>query len=413
MNSDFFEFISQLSNLEKTRNFNVFSDYSLEPFGKILNKYGWDQRRKETLCRISVVGTNAKGSITHFLGEYFRISGFKTGLYTSPHLLSPLERIRIGSRSETFRQILTEELDVLLSEMNAQGAEPELKTFSFFELFTCAAFRFFEKESIEIQIYEAGLGGRLDATKLARPDVVVLGAIGLDHKEILGNSKIEILLEKLGICSEDTKALFALEQKEPELNRKIKEFCDEKKILCEILKEEPSNADYLTRNRFFSFRVWEKILNLKEMKNSKIPFRRLNFADSEVEVSLPAGRLTVLRNSPLLIFDPAHNPDAFAETFRSLFSLYPNLKFQVLAGLLKDKDGAGILQLLRNARSKNSIAGFRFLRKESFHLPENCEEEESVDLEEMRAILRSNSGFENPILVLGSFRLFPIVSDLI
>ncbi|MBM9579163.1 bifunctional folylpolyglutamate synthase/dihydrofolate synthase [Leptospira sp. 201903070] len=413
MSSDFFEFISQLSNLEKTRNFNVFSGYSLEPFENILKKYGLDRRKKETLWRISVVGTNAKGSITHFLGEYFRLSGFKTGLYTSPHLISPLERIRIGSKSEPFRQILKKELDELLSEMEGRGAEHDLKTFSFFELFTFAAILFFENESVETQIYEAGLGGRLDATKLADPDVVVLGSIGLDHKEILGNSKVEILDEKLGICSKNTMALFSMEQKESKLNRRIEEFCNERKIVYEILKEEPSNADYLTRNRFFSLRVCERILGLKEIKNSKSKTNVLNFADVEALVSPPSGRLKILRNSPFLVFDPAHNPDAFLETFRSLHSLFPEKKFQVIAGLLKDKDGAEILELLRSAEKGRSIAGFRFLFEEGFYLPPNCKKTESISLDQMRATIRSNPGDADSILVLGSFRLFPIVLEMI
>ncbi|MBM9502780.1 bifunctional folylpolyglutamate synthase/dihydrofolate synthase [Leptospira sp. 201903071] len=413
MSSDFFEFISQLSNLEKTRNFNVFSDYSLKPFENILKKYGWDRRKKETLCRISVVGTNAKGSITHFLGEYFRLSNFKTGLYTSPHLLSPLERIRIGSKSEPFRQILKAELDGLLSEMEVRGAGSDLKTFSFFELFTCAAFLFFENESAEIQIYEAGLGGRLDATKLADPDVVVLGSIGLDHKEILGNSKLEIIEEKLGICSKNTNALFAMEQKESELNGRIEEFCVEHKIPYEIIREEPLNADYLTRNRSFSFRVYEKILDLERMRNSKTKSNVLNFAQAETDVSLPSGRLTVLRNSPLLVFDPAHNPDAFSETFRSLNSIFPEKKFQVIAGLLKDKDGVGILELLRKAEESGSIAGFRFLKEEGFYLPLSSKKDESFSLDEMRAAIRSKPGDLDSILVLGSFRLFPIVLEMI
>lgn len=238
--SDFLEFANGLSNLEKSRNFNVFAGYSLEPFTKTLKKFNFDQRNESTFCRISVVGTNAKGSITHFLGEYFRIYGFKTGLYTSPHLISPLERIRIGSQSQNFRNILTKELDQLLSEWKSLKAIEDLKSFSFFELFTCASFSFFEKESAEVQIYEAGLGGRLDATKLCNPDVVVLGVIGLDHKEILGNTKEEILEEKLGICTSNTKALFAIEQNEPQLNEKISSWCSQNGIHCNIITQTQS-----------------------------------------------------------------------------------------------------------------------------------------------------------------------------
>ncbi|EMO75921.1 hypothetical protein LEP1GSC127_4966 [Leptospira kirschneri str. 200801925] len=259
MNSDFdfLEFANGLSNLEKSRNFNVFTGYSLEPFAKTLKKFGFDQRNESTFCRISVVGTNAKGSITHFLGEYFRIYGFKTGLYTSPHLISPLERIRIGTKSQNFRNILTKELDQLLNEWKSLKAIEDLKSFSFFELFTCASFSFFEKESMEIQIYEAGLGGRLDATKLCDPDIVVLGVIGLDHKEILGNTKEEILEEKLGICTSNTKALFAIEQKEPELNEKISSWCSQYGIDCTIIPQIPSKNTYLKKIRSFLIKYFK------------------------------------------------------------------------------------------------------------------------------------------------------------
>ncbi|MDI7165169.1 glutamate ligase domain-containing protein [Leptospira santarosai] len=419
MNSDFFKFIDQLSNLEKTRNFNVFTGYSLEPFAKVLNRFDLNKRNRSTLCRISVVGTNAKGSITHFLGEYFRLFGFKTGLYTSPHLISPLERIKIGAKEQNFRDIRTKELDRLLSEWKSLGAEEALKSFSFFELFTCAAFFFFEKESAEIQIYEAGLGGRLDATKLCDPDVVVLGIIGLDHKEILGNTKEKILREKLEICTDNTKALFAIDQKNSELNEKIESWCSQNGIPCKIFPQIPPEGTYLSRNKRFSYGVFQNILNLEWFPNRKPSYSldkivnsdTFNFESFEKYVSDPLGRLTVLRHSPLLVFDPAHNPDAFKETLRSLSVLYPSRKFLVYTGLLKDKDGDEILKILRNALNKSDILDFRFLKEDGFALPENCRFEETIDGIEFRSTLRNWDDIQKPILILGSFRLFPIVSD--
>ncbi|AXR62161.1 bifunctional folylpolyglutamate synthase/dihydrofolate synthase [Leptospira mayottensis] len=421
--SDFFKFISQLSNLEKTRNFNVFTGYSLEPFAKVLNQFDLNKRNQSTLCRISVVGTNAKGSITHFLGEYFRLFGFKTGLYTSPHLISPLERIKIGTNAQAFRDIQTKELDQLLSEWKSLGAEEALKSFSFFELFTCAAFFFFEKESAEIQIYEAGLGGRLDATKLCDPDVVVLGVIGLDHREILGNTKEKILHEKLEICTHNTKVLFAINQKEPELNEKIASWCSQNKIPCKILPQVPPEGTYLSRNKHFSYGVFQNILNLEWFLN--LNKKASSFLDKgtnsetfsfdffEKYISNPFGRLTVLRNSPLLVFDPAHNPDAFNETLQSLSILYPARKFRVYAGLLKDKDGDGILKILRNALNKSDILDFRFLKESGFAFPESCRSEETIDDIEFKSMLRNLDDTQKSTLILGSFRLFPIVSDSI
>ncbi|EMY79191.1 bifunctional protein FolC [Leptospira weilii serovar Ranarum str. ICFT] len=433
--SDFFEFINRLSNLEKTRNFNVFTGYSLEPFTKVLNRFGLNRKKESALCRISVVGTNAKGSVTHFLGEYFRLSGFKTGLYTSPHLISPLERIRVGNKTQNFREIQTEELDRLLNEWKFLGAEEELKSFSFFELFTCAAFSFFENQSIEIQIYEAGLGGRLDATKLNNPDVVVVGVIGLDHKEILGNTKEQILEEKLGICTADTKALFAIEQEESNLNEKIESWCSQNKIPCVILPQTPRDATYLVRNQHFSYQVFHNILNfewfpksrrptfdpidqridpgLSKSENVSLTSNVFSFQTFEKHITLPPGRLTVLQNSPLLVFDPAHNPDAFRETLKSLSVLYPSRKFRVYAGLLKDKDGDSILEFLRKSLNKTDILEFRFLKEEGFALPKNCGATETIDGAGFRTVLRRLDDSQDPILVLGSFRLYPIVSGSI
>ncbi|TGK32431.1 bifunctional folylpolyglutamate synthase/dihydrofolate synthase [Leptospira gomenensis] len=429
MNPSFFEFVSTLSNLEKTRNFDVFAGYSLSPYSNILNKYGWNSRSSSTLCRIGVVGTNAKGSITHYLGEYFRLTGFKTGLYTSPHLLSPTERIRIGSETEPFREIQETELDELLNESLHVGAEADLKTMSFFEFFTSAAFRFFEKEKIGIQIYEAGLGGRLDATKLAEPDVVILGSIGLDHAEILGRTKAEILNEKLGILSENTKVLYCLEQKEPELNEIVRTVAAKRKIEYNILPEKPANADYLTKNRNFSFRVYKNILNFEWMRRSskessaKNPSSPkpsaetaiLRVSESDPRVVAPPGRLNVVRNSPLLVFDPAHNPDAFRETLRSLKILYPSLRFRVYVGLLKDKDGETILKILRSTLNDGDlgISGFRFLDEEGFSVPNSCSFEEIENGSEFRRLLSQKEKESDPILILGSFRLFAIVRDFL
>ncbi|XDD50824.1 Mur ligase family protein [Leptospira sp. WS92.C1] len=411
MNPGFFEFISQLSNLEKTRNFNVFAEYSLEPFTKLIKKYKLNQRNDSTQCRIGVIGTNAKGSITHFLGEYFRLSGFKTGLYTSPHLLSPQERIRIGTSSMQFRNITENELNELLSEWISLGAESDFKSFSFFELFTCAAFSFFEKEGIEIQIYEAGLGGRLDATKLAEPDIVILGSIGLDHKEILGDTKEEILREKLGICSHHTKIIYAIRPKEKALEDRILQWSFENQIPCVLFSEKPEDGDYLIRNKNFCYQVFQKILNLESVFNETKINRILAFSEYEPKISFPSGRLSVLKESPLVIFDPAHNPEAFLETLKSLQSLYPKIRFQVLAGILRDKDGDSILKILRMEKQRGSIFNFSILRDSGFSLPQNCNKNESIGLNELSQFLKSDS--LEPTLVLGSFRLYPIVLQAI
>lgn len=241
---DFLEFGSKLTNLEKTRNFNVFGDYSLDPFRKLIDSHGWRDRKKERL-RISVVGTNGKGSVSHFLAGSFSNLGYGTGLYTSPHLFDPKERIRIGPNFDPIDQ---EDLKEISNILFTESTSEELSFLSWFEWFTLGSFVLFEKKDIAVQIYEAGLGGRLDATKVAEPDILVICAIGEDHKAVLGNTKEAILKEKLGIVSERTKIVFALEP-EPSQLKILKEFCSEKNLDLHLFPSLPEGKSYLDHNQ--------------------------------------------------------------------------------------------------------------------------------------------------------------------
>ena len=140
--------------------------------------------------RILVAGTNGKGSVCSTLEEVFRSHGFKTGLYTSPHLVSPTERIRIGG---TPVQEKTLEETVAFISNCLPNALPDA---TFFEILTAAAILLFEISNTEIDIYEVGLGGRLDSTNVIPADISILTSVGFDHVEILGHTLEEIAWEK-------------------------------------------------------------------------------------------------------------------------------------------------------------------------------------------------------------------------
>jgi len=157
-----------------------------------------------TLCRylddpqtkfktIHVAGTNGKGSVSHMLAAILQTAGYKTGLYTSPHLKDFRERIKINGEmiSREFVIEFTEKIKPVIEEI-----EP-----SFFEITVAMAFDYFYKEKVNIAIIEVGLGGRLDSTNIITPELSVITNIGFDHMNMLGDSLEQIAFEKAGNVS--------------------------------------------------------------------------------------------------------------------------------------------------------------------------------------------------------------------
>src|SRR2546423_12224229 len=143
---------------------------------------------------IHVAGTNGKGSTSHMLAAVLQTAGYKTGLYTSPHLKDFRERIKING--EMVRQDFVVEF-----VKRIQPALEEIKP-SFFEITVAMAFEYFFEEKVDIAIIETGLGGRLDSTNIIRPELSIITNIGWDHMNILGNSLEKIAVEKAGIIKE-------------------------------------------------------------------------------------------------------------------------------------------------------------------------------------------------------------------
>jgi dihydrofolate synthase/folylpolyglutamate synthase len=151
---------------------------------------------EKKLKAIHVAGTNGKGSVAHLLASYFQELGWKTGLFTSPHLIDFRERIKINGAMLSEQNVID-----FFEKYNKQIAEIEP---SFFEITTILAFDFFANENVDIAIIEVGLGGRLDATNILSPILSVITNISLDHTKLLGNSLPEIAYEKAGIIKENT-----------------------------------------------------------------------------------------------------------------------------------------------------------------------------------------------------------------
>ncbi|TGM59220.1 Mur ligase family protein [Leptospira vanthielii] len=391
----FLDFLYSLQNIEKTRNFNVFKEYTLDGLSELF-QYVISKHKVHKPIRISVVGTNAKGSTAHYLASLLSFLGYKTGLYTSPHLLSPLERFQVFEKGKVH---LPKEEEV--EDFFTKTILPDLYRFSslsYFEFLTVFSYLFFSFQKTEFEIWEAGLGGKLDATKLVQADYVVLTKIGIDHSEILGDTKEKICREKLGILTDVCRKLVAMDPEDPSL-RAILQNSPKNQTQVQILNLE-SKPSYLETNFLFAKATLAEFLPEKKDQIESIPWET---------TERPRGRMEVLKSSPEIVFDPAHNPEAIATT--TLEFGRSHTSFSLILGSLPDKDREGILkELLALPLSALYLwegPGFGVFPE----LPDP-----------LRPITRRVQNEEDllplfqgrfPVLVLGSFRLYGIVAKLI
>ncbi|MCC5813728.1 MAG: hypothetical protein JJT78_03155 [Leptospira sp.] len=415
----FLEFLSELNNPEKTRNFNQFLSYSLEPFSDcietVFSKYF--NFSNFTNHKISIVGTNGKGSLGYYLQSQLTNRNYRTGFYSSPHLLSPLERVMIDGAPISERKI-----DKFMEIFNSEDLN-YLKQFSYFEIFTLFAMIAFQDERIEWQIYEAGLGGRLDATKLVKAEFVALTKIGLDHTEILGKSLELILQEKLGIISSETKCLFALEpdpKTQIDLIEIIEKYCKVLNIDLHFFKDLSQKNTYLENYRRMSEWMIDIIHNNYIHKPVPIP----NNEKNSVTNDNPPGRLETINTNPIVLYDTAHNADAVQNVIYTIERIHPNTTWKVFVACLPDKDLNAIINSFRSSRK---IEAFHVLSYPPFQatnylkssqIPKtNSKEypsEHRIETEEeFTKVINTCINLKTPILVLGSFRIYSKLKEIL
>ena len=196
--------------------------WNLERMQLLLNYLGKPHQKLKT---IHIAGSKGKGSTAAMIHAILKASGYKTGLYTSPHLVTPLERFRINSQLMSENQFceLVEQLQPHIDEVNKRKGHKSLTDIgklSFFEIYTAIGFLFFELEKVDFLVLEVGLGGRLDATNIVEPLVSVITQISLEHTNLLGDNLASIATEKAGIIK--TNGLVMGSPQKPEVMEVIK-----------------------------------------------------------------------------------------------------------------------------------------------------------------------------------------------
>ncbi len=318
---------------------------------------------------IHIAGTNGKGSASHMLAAILQQAGYKTGLYTSPHLKDFRERIKINGQmiNEAFVVDFVQRIKAISEQI-----EP-----SFFELTVAMAFDYFEKEKVDIVVIETGLGGRLDSTNIITPILSIITNIGYDHMDILGDTLEKIAAEKAGIIKPNVPVVigeYLPETKDIFINKATKEaapiyFAQDEYLVSNINYSKQLLSCDVTNTAHHITESFELDLNgLYQTKNictvlcaeNILMQHGFNIKNADEKAALKHvkkltglyGRWDVISDKPTIILDVAHNEDGIKQLLQQLSLVSPPSSVShFVMGVVKDKDIAKVLSILpKNAR---------------------------------------------------------------
>ena len=311
---------------------------------------------------IHVAGTNGKGSTSHSLAAILQTGGYKTGLYTSPHLVDFRERIKVNGQwcDEQFVIDFTQKVIPLIEEIQP----------SFFEITVAMAFYYFAQQQVDVAVIEVGLGGRLDSTNIITPQLSIITNIGFDHVSILGNTLQEIAFEKAGIIKPsipvvigealpETKSIFkdkANNENSPiifaQQTRYVVNFNAEPHLLTIEVAVNNTNEHETYQLDLPGLYQIKNLLTVLEATSqlNKIGYVLTRETIKKGLCNLKQltglhGRWEMIQKDPLLIVDVAHNEDGIKQLVEQL-ELCTYTHLHVVIGMAKDKDINGVLALL-------------------------------------------------------------------
>ena len=347
-----------------------FVDYETTP--RPFDAANYDLRRMEELLfrlgephlsarSVHIAGSKGKGSTAAMITSALITAGYSTGLYISPHLNDPRERIRVDDELITEAELiaLVERLKPEIAAMSQKATYGQLTTF---EVLTALGFTCFKMKGADFQVVEVGLGGRVDATNLVQPEVCIITSISLDHTDVLGDSLPALAAEKAGIIKPGIPVVTSPQR--DEVAQVIEEICVSRgapllrvgrDVTWQRLDFDSSQQLLEVEGRLSEYELTLPLLGSFQLENAAtavaalevlaergFSISRQNIIDGLARVSWP-GRLQVLRQHPLLVVDGAHNPDS-AGKLRQALTEYFHFEHSILViGVSCDKDIAGIV----------------------------------------------------------------------
>ncbi len=339
------------------------ADFNLDRMFALMESLGNPQAKYPI---IHVAGTKGKGSVSALCASALTAAGYKTGLYTSPHLEEYTERIRINGEP-----ISREQLVDLVEEIKPHVAKIEKLTT--FEITTALAFMAFAKVGANAAVFEVGLGGRLDATNVVTPKVSVITSLSYDHMAVLGNTLSLIAGEKAGIIKEGVPVVSSPQQDEA------------LQVLLRVASEKNSDLTLVGRDVEF-----ERVESLLSGQRLKVEGQAVSGQRSLVELEIPLlgkhqienaatayaalkssgipitdeqiqtgfsqvqwrARFEVARLDPAVIFDCAHNQDSFEKLRETLEEYFPGKMVYLIFGASEDKNIPGMFAEMRSKIKK-------------------------------------------------------------
>lgn len=311
---------------------------------------------------IHIAGTNGKGSTSHMLAAVLQTAGYKTGLYTSPHLKDFRERIKVNGEmcEEDFIVDFVEKI------------KPHIETIqpSFFEITVAMAFEYFAQQKIDVAVIEVGLGGRLDSTNVITPEVSVITNIGWDHMNMLGDTLEKIAYEKAGIIKDnipvvvgeyltETKPVFenvAKEKNAPLIFAQEKRFVAEwkyenYKLLATVVDKHNDEHESYALDLTGVYQTKNLVTVLETLH--QLQLKGWNISDKQIKEGLSKtkkitglhGRWEQVNENPAVILDVGHNEDGVKQIVEQL-ELATYNQLHIIIGMVKDKEVEKVLSLL-------------------------------------------------------------------
>ncbi|NNE54853.1 MAG: bifunctional folylpolyglutamate synthase/dihydrofolate synthase [Flavobacteriales bacterium] len=288
-----------------------------------------DHPEKGLKC-VHIAGTNGKGSVAHMIAAVLQSQGYKTGLYTSPHLKDFRERIRINGK------MIDQDAVVEFVEANKMNWKPISP--SFFEITVGMAFWHFQQQEVDIAVIETGLGGRLDSSNVVEPEISIITNIGLDHTQFLGDTIEEIAAEKGGIIKSNTPLVLGKMRDEARnvlLNMAEKlgsEVTDSNEI-----ELEPPESDLIGAFQYENRKTAMLALKALKSRGWELDFEHVvSGLGNVVKLTGMQGRWQQLGEDPLIIADGAHNPDGLRVVIAELQRVRKG-ELHIVLGMVGDK----------------------------------------------------------------------------
>jgi len=357
------EYLNSFTNYEQIPGISYAQPgYSLRHVEELLKRMGDPQLAAST---IHVAGTKGKGSVAAMIAQVLSSSGYKTGLYTSPHFHTLRERITIDGSliSEAEFAAAMAEVKPFIESMKQDASFRQL---TYFEALTALAFAYFQKKRVDFQVLEVGLGGRLDATNIVTsPVVCIITSISLDHTQILGNTLEEIAREKAGIIKSGCWAVISPQPQEAA--SAISDICRENKAkVLQVGKDvtwhriggDLHHQSLVIESKTGRYQVSIPLLGDFQLENAATAVAALEILGSEgfaiaagniahglAQVKWP-GRFQILQQQPTVVIDGAHNVASMKRLVNSVKAYFPQQRIFLVFGTSCDKDIPGIVNEL-------------------------------------------------------------------